>query len=262
MTITLAMVDTSADVGPVLEMASQFADLTASHVEVIAAPQKRGGDRQVPAFLKGAHVPIRHLKGPQMLALVEAVAEDDVIATVVPAHPERSPRYPVGPVVYDLLKQTLKPVLVVPLDVALPSALRRVLVPLDGAEASSRAVLDQLLPLCAKPIELVVLHVFTASTMPTMLDRPTRDLEILGKEFLRHHLPHFHDIQLSPGPAGQRVCEVSSEQNSDLVVLSWSMETSPGRAPVVREVLSSTSLPVLLLPTLECDTLINAEDNP
>jgi hypothetical protein len=55
-------------------------------------------------------------------------------------------------------------------------------------------------------------------------------------------------IELRLGPIGQRVCEVSLEQGCDLVVLSWSQDTAPGRALVIREVLSSAMLPVLLLP--------------
>ena len=35
---------------------------------------------------------------------------------------------------------------------------------------------------------------------------------------------------------------------ADLVVLSWSRDTSAGRATVVREVLGASALPVLLLP--------------
>ncbi len=251
MTVTLAALDTNANVLPVLETALLFADLTTSHVEVVLAHRSMGIDTEAQALLNEAGVPVRRLEGPHGSALVNAVADVDVIAAVVAARRERSLRYPVGPIVRALLEQTLKPVVIVPPDLVAPSVFQRLLVPLDGAEPSSRAVIDQLAPLCAKPVELCVLHVFTDSTMPTMLDRPARDLEILGKEFLRRHLPHVHHIQLSPGPAGQRVCQVASEQRSDLIVLSWSRDTTPGRAVVIREVLSSTSLPVLLLPTLE-----------
>jgi nucleotide-binding universal stress UspA family protein len=250
MTITLVALDTNANVGPVLDTALLFAELTDSKVEAVLAPRSTGVDKKAQALLEAAGVPIRHLKGPRGPALVDAVEDHEVLAAVVVARRERSRRYPVGPIVRSLLEQTLKPVVIVPPDVAAPSTMQRLLVPLDGADSSSRAVLDQLLPLCAKPVELVVLHVFTDATLPMMLDRPSRDLEILGKEFLRRHLPHVHHIELSLGPTGKRVCEVSSQQGSDLVVLSWSQDTSPGRALVIREVLSSTSLPILLLPTL------------
>jgi nucleotide-binding universal stress UspA family protein len=263
MTITLVVLDTNTNVGPVLDTAHLFAELTASNLEVVLAPRSMDVDRNVQALLDEADVPVRRLKGPRGPALDAAVSDPEVLAVVVAARRERSRRYPVGPIVRTLLEQTLKPVLVVPPDVAAPSALQRLLIPLDGAESSSRAVLDQLLPLCAKPVELIVLHVFTDSTLPVMLDRPARDLEILGKEFLRRHLPHVHHIELSLGPTGQRVCEVSSEQGSDLVVLSWSQDTSPGRALVIQEVLSSASLPVLLLPTLErLDASAHVADRP
>jgi hypothetical protein len=44
------------------------------------------------------------------------------------------------------------------------------------------------------------------------------------------------------------VAEVCAEQGSDLIVLSWSQDSSAGRAHVIREVLGASSVPVLLLP--------------
>jgi hypothetical protein len=49
------------------------------------------------------------------------------------------------------------------------------------------------------------------------------------------------------------VAEVSEEHRADLIVLSWSQDTSPERARVVREVLGASVLPVLLLPNTPLD---------
>ena len=46
----------------------------------------------------------------------------------------------------------------------------------------------------------------------------------------------------------KRVEEVSGEQSADIIVLSWSQDTSDGRATVVRKVRAASTLPVLLLP--------------
>ena len=90
---------------------------------------------------------------------------------------------------------------------------------------------------------------FTEATRPTMLDRPWRDLEMIGKEFLTRHLPRQEArIELRPGPVGARVAEVCDEHGADLIVLSWSQNSSGGRARVIREVLGGVNLPILLLP--------------
>jgi hypothetical protein len=54
-------------------------------------------------------------------------------------------------------------------------------------------------------------------------------------------------------PVATRVAEVSTEHSADLVVLSWSQDSSPGRARAVREVLGASALPVLLLPVEPSD---------
>ena len=40
----------------------------------------------------------------------------------------------------------------------------------------------------------------------------------------------------------------AAQQGSDLIVLSWSQDSSAGRAHVIREVLGASSVPVLLIP--------------
>jgi hypothetical protein len=250
MTITLVVLGSGVEVGPVFDTALRFAQLTSSDLEAVFEPRASGDDSHVQARLEEAGVPIRVLKGRGGRALGNVVSDPEVLAAVVAAEKVGSRQYPVRSAVRSLLERTQKPVVLVPPDVEIPEVFQHLLIPLDGTESSSRAVMDQLLPLCTKPVELTVLHVFTESTLPMMLDRPARDLEILGKEFLHRHLPHVRHIEFRLGPIGSRVCEVSTQQGCDLVVLSWSQNTSPGRALVIREVLNSTSLPVLLLPIL------------
>ena len=83
-------------------------------------------------------------------------------------------------------------------------------------------------------VQITVLHVFTDGTLPTMLDRPVRDLDIRSKEFLTRHWPSAAHIEFRLGAAAKRVAEVSEEFGANLVVLSWSRDTSPGRAAVVQ----------------------------
>src|ERR1019366_8553120 len=106
-----------------------------------------------------------------------------------------------------LLENAEKPVAVVPPDADTPVPIRRLLVPLEGTDVSSRPVLEHLWPLVVTDVELVVLHVFTDTTIPAMLDRPHRDLQILGREFLTRHCPHASYIELRTGPVATRWAE-------------------------------------------------------
>ena len=66
-----------------------------------------------------------------------------------------------------IIERSSKPVVIVPPELVAPGAFRRILIPLEGTESSSRPVLERLLPLLVTDVELIVLHVFTETTRPT-----------------------------------------------------------------------------------------------
>jgi len=249
MSVVLAALDTSAAARPVLETALEIGVLTASSVEVVHVRSDPSESCETPESLAHRHeVPFKLLEGevePMLLAAIEA---PEAIAAVVGARSTPGGQRPVGHTARYLLEHTNTPIVVVPPDTIVHHGLRRLLVPLEGTESSSRSVLERLWPLLVADVELVVLHVFTDRTFPAMLDRPEYDLEIWGREFLRRHFPRNVRIELRPGPVAAQVAEVSHEHGADLVVLSWSQSSAANKARVVREVLSASVLPVLLLP--------------
>lgn len=181
--------------------------------------------------------------------MLRSIDAPGVLAAIIGAKAVADDRRLLGTTARYVVERSSKPVVIVPPTLLAPSAFRRLLIPLEGTEASSRPVLEGLVPLLATDVELIVLHVFTESTQPTMLDHPWRDLEMMGREFLTRHFPRQDArIELRPGPVGIRVAEVCNEHGADLIVLSWSQDSRAGRARVVREVLGSTNLPILLLP--------------
>lgn len=249
MSIVLAVLETTVSAGPVLDTAVRIAELTGSEVEAAYVPGSATFEKKATSLARRARVPLRRLEEPESGGLVAVVADPEVLAAVIGARSQPAGRHPVGPLARKLLERTEKPVVVVRPDINVPPVLQRVLIPLEGTELSSRPVLEHLSAFLPDGVELVVLHVFTDDTLPAMLDRPDRDLEILGREFLHRHLPHAQRIELRHGSVASNVAEVSAQQASDLVVLSWSQDASPGRAKVIREVLASSPIPVLLLPT-------------
>lgn len=245
----LAAVGTGASARIVLATAIEVGRATGAEVEAVHVEEGAGGLDAV----AHAALPLRRLTGRTGHALLAALDAEDVIAMVIGAGVTPRGGHPVGETTLHVVTGTSKPVVVVPPAAVAARPIRRFLLPLEGDEASSRPVLDALLPLLAGDVELVVLHAFTEATLPRMLDRPSRDLALLGREFLASHCPPAARIELRSGPVADIVSEVSEEQGIDMVVLGWSQDSSKGRAQVVRAVLSSSSLPVLLLPDRQRD---------
>jgi hypothetical protein len=173
-----------------------------------------------------------------------------VIAAVLGARGTPAGRRPIGRTALRVVEQANKPVVVVPPVAARGSRrpFQRLLVPLDATAESFRPIEATLRPLLAHEVELIVLHVFTDTTMPRTLDRPARDLALLGDEFLARYCPTAARIVFRTGAVADQVAALSHEQESDLVVLSWSQDASADHAAVIREVLSRSIVPVLLLP--------------
>lgn len=249
MPIVLAAVDATPAGRPVLEMATAVAALVDATPKAINIRQD--GSETVDALAAITDVPVRFAEGPVIETLVAAMAHPDVVIGVVGARRTLQGRRPLGSVARAIVERVSKPVVVVsPENGRMRShTIKRLLVPLEGTEASSQSILDDLWPLVHNDdVELIVLHVLTADTVPRVLDRPARDEELMGAEFLARNCPVATGIELRNGPVASCVLDMCHESDADLVVLSWSQDSSPGHAAVVKEVLERSRAPVLLLP--------------
>ncbi len=247
MSTVLAALDASPTSQSVLDTALRIGALTSTDVEAIHVTTAH--DEAVKARTDRAHVPMHLLPGPLEPTLLSAVEAPDVVAAVIGTKAVPNDRRLLGSTARHIIERSTKPVVIVPPDFVCPGVIRRLLIPLEGTEASTQPVLAVLLPLLAADVELIAIHVFTESTTPAMLDHPWRDLEILGKEFLSKHLPqHEASIELRHGHVGTQVAEVCHEYDADLVVLSWSQDSTAEKARIVRQILGAVQVPVLLLP--------------
>lgn len=248
MKTVLAALDASAVARPVVESALGLAELTDATVRAVHVRE----DSVAAAERVAAHagIPVEIIEGPSPTALLTRIADPSTIMAVFGARATPGGRRPVGSTALHILERVSKPIAVVPPEAVgiSPRPFRRLLIPLEGNEDSSRAVAASLLPLIVRDIEVVVLHVFTPATVPRALDRPGRDLNLLADEFLARHCPCATAIELRAGWVGGRIADVTREVDADLVVLSWSQDCSPGRAMVVRDALTHASVPILLLP--------------
>lgn len=249
MSIVLAAIDASPAARCVLETALGMARLTGR--EAVAVHVRAGEGAPSPAALaEHRGVPLRLVDGAVVAALVEAVAAPEVALGVLGARDLPQGRRPVGGTALQVLEQAVKPLVVVPPEAAgaVPRPFRRILVPLEGSAASSQLVAAQLDRLVGADAEVVVLHVYTPSTLPRMLDRPLRDVELLGAEFLARHLPAATRIEFRSGAVDRQVLEVSRDEQADLVVLTWSRSPGMLGSAVVRGVVGHSLVPVLVLP--------------
>jgi nucleotide-binding universal stress UspA family protein len=246
MSIVVADLDTTAAARTVLETALRMAELTGARIEAVHV---RDGDLETPRVLaRRANIPLRLVDGPEGLALVAVLSDPEVLAGVIGARSAPGGRQPLGHTAEYVIEHADKAVVVVPPEAVEPRTIRRILVPLEGTDATSGPVVEHVHSLLGSSSELIVLHVFTDATLPAMLDRPEYDFEILGKEFLARHLPEASRIELRPGPIARRVLEVSHQMQVDLIVMSWEQRLSADRARVVADVLASSPIPIVLLP--------------
>ncbi len=167
--------------------------------------------------------------------IVEAAAAEDVEAVVIGARGAD-----------EVVGRLHCPVLVVP-DGAGPS-IRRALIPLEGSAESSEPVADTLERLHAAGVELVVLHVFDASTVPRFWDQSAHADASYASSFASRWCDQpAAALHLRRGAAPEVVADVARSEEVDLIALAWTQDLSPGRAAVVRAALAA-EVPVLLVP--------------
>jgi nucleotide-binding universal stress UspA family protein len=98
-------------------------------------------------------------------------------------------------------------------------------------------------------VEIMSLHVFDTTTVPRFWDRPEHDHGAWTREFLARNAPSADSrLQVRAGWPSDRVLEVATAEAADMIALGWGRRLAPDRAAVVREVLTRTPVPVILLP--------------
>ena len=100
-------------------------------------------------------------------------------------------------------------------------------------------------------LDVVVLHVHDATSLPAFTDQPQHQARAWGEEFLARYCPWGIGeirLELRVGRREEEILAAAEETESHLIALGWSQELASGRAPVIREVLERGRIPVLLVP--------------
>lgn len=248
MTKVLAALDNSPAGKSVVASARALATLLRAQVEAVHVPTD--GHRTVSDLTEGAGVPLLTMPGRVVERLVEAGEASDVVALAIGAGTHAS-SWPLGGTAAAVAVALRKPVLVVPPDASPPATFRRVLVPLEGSLSSSLAP-RSLFELAAEArVDVVALHIHDQDSIPAFTDQPQHEMAAWTREFIERYCPWgigAVQLEIRIGRVGELVPEVAGQCGCDLIALGWSQQLSPGRAPVVRETLERSHLPVLLVP--------------
>jgi nucleotide-binding universal stress UspA family protein len=251
----IAALDNSLAAGTVLATAASLARLFGVGVEAVHV--REDGDRLARSEAEAAGLALRTLDGPTVEALVAAGRDEDVLAVVVGSRRLPLTGKPVGTTALEVITSVLKPVAVVPPDAARPGTLERVLVPLEGTVSTSIAPKAIIELAQDAHLDVVILHVHDAESLPAFTDQPQHQAEAWGQEFLDRYCPWGLDkvtLELRIGRRAEQILAVAEEVQADVIALGWSQELAAGRAPVVREVLERGRIPALLVPVYLANT--------
>lgn len=175
--------------------------------------------------------------------LAELRRPDAAVAVLPATEPAR--------LAWPVLRQALKPVVVVPIAAAGHGRwqLTRALIPLDGTVESADAVDGLVRLLSGAGVDLVVLHVFSADTVPRFWDHPGHAEQVWQSEFLARYCDRpGARMRWRSGKPDEHVLDVASAEHADLIALGWSQRLDAGRARTVRRTVEQSPVPVLLLP--------------
>ncbi|HEY5153963.1 MAG TPA: universal stress protein [Acidimicrobiales bacterium] len=251
MTRIVAAVDNSTAAQPVLATSRWLSGVL--HAAVEALHVSEDGAESVRAVTEAAGIPLTVLDGDPTTVIATQFVAEDVLLGVIGARGGPGGRRPAGHIALAVAQATTKPIVVVPPEGDWPdrSTACRVLAALDDTPASVAAV-DHLLDLFGGgDVEVLPLHVFESTNVPRFWDQAHHAAESWGREFVARHL---HEpgtrFELRGGAPGICVVDVAEAESVDLVMLSWSQDLSAGRAATVQQVLTTSPVPVLLLPSV------------
>ena len=254
MSAVLAVLDANASGRPVLSTAIAIADLLDATVTSLHVREQASS--AAPGLARAGGVELREVSGAPVRQIVAAAQDPDVAALVLGVRGVLGGPQPAGHTTLEVITQIPKPVAVVPPHAQPPERINRILVPLDGTSESSHALDDTIRLAHRRGLEILVLHIYSPATVPAFSDHEPHATLTWDQEFLRRHVPTPHDritLLRRLGVPADDIVAVARETNSDLIVLAWSQDLTPGHARVISETLAHTDVPVLLLPVQQAD---------
>lgn len=245
----LAAIDNSAAAGPVLATAAAIADLYEASVDAVYV--REGSDATARAAAEHAGVGLRTFAGDPLRTIVSMAEEDDVVALVMGSRALPVGKRPAGHVTMNVITSVRRPIVLVPPRVSRVAHIDRILVPLDGTQASASALASIVDRARARNVEVVALHVTEASTVPRFSEQPQHETDAWAEEFLARYCrfsPADVRLEMRIGAPADQVLRVAEDAHCQLLALSWAQVLAPERALVVRRAIEQSEIPILLTP--------------
>lgn len=249
MSTVLAALDADAAARPVLSSAIAVAELF--DASVLGLHVRERGVGYAPELTDEAGIELREVDGAPVQEIVAATGAPGVAMLVLGARARRAGPIPVGQTALSVITQALKPVVVVPPHARPPARVARVLVPLEGTAESSLPIQNALAIMHGHGVEILVLHVHEAATLPAFADHDPHAARAWEREFLARFVGTPRDrvsLVRRLGVPADDIVTVARDTATDLIVLAWNRDLTAGRAHTVTEVLAHSEIPVLLVP--------------
>ena len=247
MSTVLAAIDDSAAARTVLETAVALADVLGATTDALHVREDHSQSPRRAA--DAACVPLREVTGDVVDQIAGAAASADVSAVVIGVRCRPAARQPAGHVALALMTDITKPLMVVPPHVRTHKGFRRMAVPLDGTLATAARARPAIDLAAAAGIDVVVIHVSDEDRIPPFTEQPQHETRAFAEEFLARYAPGTSvRLELRVGVPAAEVLDAAVALDADLCALAWAQGLEPGRAQVIKELLTHSPIPLLLLP--------------
>ena len=251
MTRLIAAVDTGPMRASIIDTATALVPLLADRVDIVTIGvddtegQDLGQDEMSPVAARpGSGEPMVG-PGRQLVALT---TEEDVTGIVVGLRSVVGGPRPAGHIAEQVITHSSVPVVAVPPEVDRSAdPLARVLLPLEGEPDGDGPIGRFVGKLLRRGSSVDTIHVFDRASAPMFWDG-WHEHDVFAHQFADRFSPTPDPTELRVGGVAQQVLEAAVSNESTLIVLLWKRDLSASRAPVVRDLLCNTTVPLLLVP--------------
>jgi hypothetical protein len=239
----VAAVDAGPAMPAVIDVAASTAEILDADLEIVAVGPEPQIDRVPPG-----QPPLRSVPGEPTAWIDTAVSEPDLKALVLGIRSLPGGRRPAGHVALHALAHCPQLVVVVPPELDRGHrSLSNIIVPVSGRGMPCEPLLDVVGRLrdCGRAVR--ALHVLDPASAPAFVDR-WHDPELWQRQFWQHHWPPHGDVDVRLGHLADGIIEAIADVDADGVLLEWTRRPPGARDSVVHDLLSRSSVPVLLVP--------------